>query len=263
MLCAAIKDCPVFGGKLISFDAAKVQNMPGVKHVVKVGDSAVAVVAERWWQAKTALDALPVTWDEGENTKVSSATIAESLKGGLDAEQAFVGNEHGDVKQAIANAAKKVEAVYAYPYQNHATMEPMNTTALYTADRCEAWVPTQVAEAALAAVSEASGLPIAKCDVRKLPLGGGFGRRTAHDFVHQAVAIAKQIPGLKKYNISTGVVRTPAGPSGVHLVAELNFDSFEALAAGMASPQGQAAAADVPNFATGGVDLYLFDLKEA
>ena len=71
----------------------------------------------------------------------------------------------------------------------------MNTTVLYTADRCEAWVPTQVAEAALAAVSEASGLPIAKCDVRKLPLGGGFGRRTAHDFVHQAVAIAKQIPG--------------------------------------------------------------------
>jgi isoquinoline 1-oxidoreductase subunit beta len=172
-----------------------VQNMPGVKHVVKVGDSAVAVVAERWWQAKTALDALPATWDEGDNAKFSSDTIAEFLKGGLDAEQAFVGNEHGDVRQAIANAAKKVEAVYAYPYQNHATMEPMNTTALYTADRCEAWVPTQVAEAALAAVSEASGLPISKCEARKLPLGGGFGRRTAHDFVHQAVAIAKQIPG--------------------------------------------------------------------
>src|SRR5437868_14488696 len=203
MLCAAIKDCPVFGGKLISFDAAKVQNMPGVKHVVKVGDSAVAVVAERWWQAKTALDALRATWDEGENAKFSSATIAEFLKGGLDAEQAFVGNEHGDGKQAIANAAKKVEAVYAYPYQNHATMEPMNTTAVYTADRCEAWVPTQVAEAALAAVSEASGLPIAKCEVRKLPLGGGFGRRTAHDFVHQAVAIAKETPGTPVKLISS------------------------------------------------------------
>ncbi len=195
MLVAAIKDCPVFGGKLTSFDAVKVQGMQGVKHVVKVGDSAVAVVAERWWEAKTALDALPATWDEGPNAKVSSATIAEFLKGGLDAEQAFVGNQHGDVKQAIANAAKKVEAVYAYPYQNHATMEPMNTTVLYTADRCEAWVPTQIAEAALAAVSEASGLPIAKCDVHKMPLGGGFGRRTAHDYVQQAVAIAKQIPG--------------------------------------------------------------------
>jgi isoquinoline 1-oxidoreductase subunit beta len=195
MLCAAIKDCPVFGGHLTSFDATKVQGMPGVRQVVKVGDSAVAVVAEHWWQAKTALDALPAVWDEGANANVSSATIAEFLKGGLDAEQAFVGNEHGDVKQAIANAAKKVEAVYAYPYQNHATMEPMNTTVIYTTNRCEAWVPTQVAEAALAAVSEASGLPISKCDVHKMPLGGGFGRRTAHDFVHQAVAIAKQMPG--------------------------------------------------------------------
>jgi len=195
MLCAAIKDCPVFGGKLTSFDAAKVQGMPGVKHVVKVGDSAVAVVADTWWQAKTALDALPATWDDGPNAKVSSASIAEFIKGGFDAEQAFVGNQQGDVKQAIANAAKKVEAVYSYPYQNHATMEPMNATALYTADRCEAWVPTQVAEAALASVSEASSLPIAKCEVHKLLLGGGFGRRTTHDYVQQAVAIAKQIPG--------------------------------------------------------------------
>jgi isoquinoline 1-oxidoreductase beta subunit len=195
MLCAAIKDTPVFGGKLTSFDAAKVQGMKGVKHVVKVGDSAVAVVAEHWWQAKTALDALPATWDEGPNAKVSSASIAEFLKGGLDAEQAFVGNESGNAKQAIASAAKKVEAVYAFPYQNHATMEPMNSTVLYTADRCEAWVPTQVAEGALASVSESSGLPIAKCEVHKMLLGGGFGRRTAHDYLQQAVAIAKQIPG--------------------------------------------------------------------
>jgi isoquinoline 1-oxidoreductase beta subunit len=195
MVCAAIKDTPVFGGKLASYDAAKVQGMKGVKQVVKVGDSAVAVVAEKWWQAKTALDALPATWNDGENGKVSSATIADFLKTGLDAEQAFVGNENGNVKQAIASAAKKVEAVYAYPYQNHATMEPMNTTVLYTADRCEAWVPTQVAEAALASLSETSGLPLAKCDVHKMPLGGGFGRRTAHDFVAQAVLIAKQMPG--------------------------------------------------------------------
>ena len=195
MLCAAIKDTPVFGGKLTSFDASKVTGMKGVKHVVKVGDSAVAVVAERWWQAKTALDALPATWDEGPNAKVSSASIAEFVKSGLDAEQAFVGNENGNAKQAIANAAKKIEAVYAVPYQNHATMEPMNATALYTADRCETWVPTQVAEQTLASVSEASGLPIEKCEVHKLPLGGGFGRRTANDFVAQAIAIAKQIPG--------------------------------------------------------------------
>ena len=195
MLCAAIKDCPVVGGKLTDFDASKIQAMTGVRHVLKVGESAVAVVADHWWQAKTALDALPATWDEGENAKVSSATIAELLRAGLDAEQAFVGNQSGDVRGAIAGAAKKVEAIYSYPYQNHATMEPMNATAIYTADRCEVWAPTQNGEATLAATAEAAGLPVGKCDVHKLLLGGGFGRRTTNDFVHQVVAIAKQMPG--------------------------------------------------------------------
>ena len=112
MLNACIKDCPVFGGKVQSFDAEKVTGMKGVKKVVRVGESGIAVVADTWWQAKTALDALPIVWDEGENAKVSSASIAEWLKAGLDAEQAFVGNQNGDAKSALANAAKKVEAVY-------------------------------------------------------------------------------------------------------------------------------------------------------
>ena len=134
-------------------------------------------------------------WDEGENAKVSSASIAEWLKAGLDAEQAFVGNQNGDAKAALANAAKKVEEVYSYPYQNHATMEPMNATALYTADKCEVWCPTQNGDAALAAVIEASGLPAPKCEVHKVTLGGGFGRRGFTDFIRQAVAIAKEMPG--------------------------------------------------------------------
>ena len=195
MLNAAIKDCPVFGGKLKSFDAKKIMGMKGVQKVVRVGESAVAVVADTWWQAKTALDALPIKWDEGENANISSASIAEWLKAGLDAEQTFVGNQNGDVKAALASAAKKVEAVYSYPYQNHATMEPMNTTALYTADKCEVWCPTQNGDRALAAVIEASGLSAPKCEVHKLPLGGGFGRRTFTDYIHQAVAIAKEVPG--------------------------------------------------------------------
>ena len=98
MLNAAIKDCPVFGGKVKSFEAAKVTSMPGVRHVVQVGDSGVAVVADTLWQAKTALDALPIVWDEGANAKVSSAAIADMLKAGLDADQAFVGNQNGDVE---------------------------------------------------------------------------------------------------------------------------------------------------------------------
>jgi isoquinoline 1-oxidoreductase beta subunit len=196
MLNAAIKDCPVFGGKVKSFEAAKVMGMPGVRYVVPVGDSAVAVVADTWWHAKTALDALPIVWDEGPNAQVSSATIADMLKAGLDADQAFVRNQNGDVKAAIAGAAKKVEAVYAYPFLNHATMEPMNATAKCTRDRCEVWVPTQNGEAAFAATLAASGLPADKCEVYKINLGGGFGRRGAfHDYVTQAVLIAKQIPG--------------------------------------------------------------------
>jgi len=197
MLNAAIKDCPVFGGKVKSFEAAKAQGMPGVKHVVQVGDSAVAVVADTWWQAKTALDALPIVWDEGANAKVSSDTIAATLKEGLDADQAFVRTQVGDVKGAIAGAAKKVEAVYAYPFLNHAPMEPMNATAKYTADKCEVWVPTQNGEAAFAATLAASGLPADKCEVYKISvIGGGFGRRGAfHDYVTQAVLIAKQVPG--------------------------------------------------------------------
>ncbi len=139
---------------------------------------------------------MPIVWDEGENAKVSSASIAKWLEEGFDPSQpAYVGNENGDAKAAIAGAAKKVEAVYDYPYQNHATMEPLNATALYTADKCEVWCGTQNGEAAFAATVEASGLPADKCDVHKLMLGGGFGRRGQTDYVRQAVAIAKQMPG--------------------------------------------------------------------
>ncbi len=197
MLNAAIMECPVFGGKVKSFDSAKVAGRKGVKKVLQVGDSAVAVVADTWWQAKTALDALPIVWDEGANAKVSSASIGEILKAGLDADQAFVGNDAGNAKEALAGAVKKVEAVYAYPFQNHACMEPMNATARYTADKCEVWVPTQNGEAAFAATLEASGLPADKCEVYKMLLGGGFGRRGAfHDYVTQAVRIAKEMPGI-------------------------------------------------------------------
>ena len=197
MLNAAIKDCPVFGGKIKSVDDTAVLKRPGVKKVIRVGDSAVAVVADTWWRAKTALDALKIEWDEGPNSKLSSADIAATLKAGLDSKDGIVGNQVGDAVTAIANSVKKIEAVYSYPYQNHATMETMNATAKYTPERCEVWTPTQNGEAALAAASEASGLPAAKCEVYKMLLGGGFGRRGAvHDWVRQVVAIAKEMPGV-------------------------------------------------------------------
>jgi isoquinoline 1-oxidoreductase subunit beta len=196
MLLAAIKDCPVTGGKVATLDDSKVKTMPGVKKVVRVGETGVAVVAETWWQAKTALDALPITWDYGPNAKVSSASLAEFLKEGLTADTNAIGNQAGDAKAAIDGAAKKIEAVYSFPFQNHATMEPMNATAVWTPGRCQVWCPTQNGEASLAACSEAAGLPQNVCDVYKVHLGGGFGRRGAfQDYVTQVVKIAQEFPG--------------------------------------------------------------------
>ncbi len=197
MLLAAVKACPVHGGKLVSYDEAKVANLPGVRRVVKVNDGAVAVVADTWWRAKTALEALPIVWDEGANAAQSSATIAERLKAGLTADDAFADTKIGDALKVIAGAPKKVEAVYSTPFLSHATMEPMNCTAKVTADAVEVWTATQSAEGSLAAACEEAGLPLAKGEVHKLDLGGGFGRRGGtQDYTRQAVAIAKQFPGV-------------------------------------------------------------------
>src|SRR4051812_31277189 len=198
MLCAAIKDCPVFGGKVTSFDESKIAGMPGVKKVVKVKDTGVAVVADTWWRAKKALDALPIVWDEAGNGNVSSASIAEQLKEGLtSAATNGERKEGGDALKAIDEAAKKVEAVYSTPFLAHACMEMMNATVKLSADKAECWVASQNLEASLAALSEASGVPLAKCEVHRHDPGGGFGRRGGtQDYVHQAVAVAKEFPGV-------------------------------------------------------------------
>ena len=196
MLNAAIMDCPVFGGKLVSFDNAKIASMPGVKRAVKVNDTTVAVVADTWWHAKTALAALPIVWDEGANATRTSAQIADHLKEGLTAKEVYAMRNEGDALKAIAAAPIKVEAVYRTPFLAHATMEPMNCTVRITADKAEAWVSSQNGEASLAALAESTGLPLGKCEVYKHVLGGGFGRRGQQDYVRQAAAIGKQFPGV-------------------------------------------------------------------
>jgi isoquinoline 1-oxidoreductase beta subunit len=196
MLCAAISQCPVFGGTLQSFDDTAIRKRPGVKRAVKVNDTTVAVVADTWWRAKSALQAMPVVWNEGANATRTSADIAKHLEEGLTAANVYAMRKEGDVQKALDAAPRKVEAVYSTPFLAHATMEPMNCTARITADHAQVWVPTQNAEAALAALAEESGLPLERCDVYKHTLGGGFGRRGgAQDYVRQAVAIAKQFPG--------------------------------------------------------------------
>jgi isoquinoline 1-oxidoreductase beta subunit len=197
MLVAVPKACPVHGGKLVSFDPTAVAKMPGVRQVLRVDDETVAVVADTFWHAKTALESLPIVWDEGPNAKASSETIAAMLREGLTAETAFVGNAAGDAKATLAkaNAARIVEADYSYPYQNHAPMEVLCATVRWTSERCDVWAPTQVAEAALDTVVTAAGLPADACEIQPMRIGGSFGRRLATDYLRMAVLIAKQIPG--------------------------------------------------------------------
>ena len=196
LLNAALAQSPVFGGKLISFDAKAIATMPGVRHVLAVGDTAVAVVADKFYQAKTALARLPIVWDEAGHGGVDSAAIAVAVRSGLDAKEAGVGLKQGDVAAALAGAAKTVEAIYATPFLAHATMEPMNCTALFTGDAVEVWAPTQNGDGTLAAASEAAGVALSKVKVNKMTLGGGFGRRGNQDYTRFAVLLAKQLPGI-------------------------------------------------------------------
>lgn len=195
MLVALPKASPVHGGKLVAFDAAAVEGMPGVTGVVRVDDETVAVVADTFWRAKTALDALPVEWDAGDNGSVSSADIEAMLDEGLGAATDYVGTQVGDAAGVLGAAGRIVEADYGFPYQNHAPMETLSATVRWTAERCDMWGATQVPEAALATLAEEAGLPPAQCEVHVTRIGGSFGRRLSSDYVAIATRIARQFPG--------------------------------------------------------------------
>jgi len=195
MVHASVMQCPVFGGKLKSYDESKIKGMRGVKSVV-AGEDWVAVVADNWWRANKALKALPVEWDVGENGNVSSESIMCFLRTGIEAKEAPVARKDGDAAGALAGAAKIIEAEYHAPYLNHATMEPQTATALVTDDRVDVWVGTQNGEATIAAASETAGIPLENVYVHKMHAGGGFGRRGPHqEYTKQAVKIAQTMRG--------------------------------------------------------------------
>ena len=196
MLYATIAQCPVFGGKLKSVDDGKVKAMAGVRQVVRLTDSAVAVIADSFWQAKNALEALGVVWDEGPNAKVTSASIAEFQIAGFSATNAGVTNQVGDALAALEGTSKKVEAEYITPFLDHANMEPMNCTAKVADGKVEVWVSSQNGEAALAAAAEAGGVRPENVVVHKMQVGGGLGRRGSYnDPIHFAVLAAKRTGG--------------------------------------------------------------------
>ncbi|MBM3393799.1 MAG: xanthine dehydrogenase family protein molybdopterin-binding subunit, partial [Betaproteobacteria bacterium] len=192
---ASIRQSPVFGGKLKSYDESKILGRRGIKRVV-AGDDWVAVVADNWWRANEALKALPIEWDDGGNGKVSSESIMAFLRTGIDADSAPVARKDGDAKAALATAARTFEAEYHAPFLNHATMEPQTATALIKADGVEVWVGTQNGESTIAAASDAAGVPLENVIVHKMHAGGGFGRRTSfNEYTRQAIRIAQQMPG--------------------------------------------------------------------
>ncbi len=197
MLYAAAKASPVFLGKVKKYDATAVKNRPGVHSVVEFGgkdiEAGVAVVADSYWHAKSALDLLPIEWDDGAHGEDTSEKFLQMAHAALDEPGAQVVVKKGDPEAALKGAAKVVEAVYDLPYLDHAFMEPMNCTAQVTADRVDVWVGTQRPEEALLDAAKLTGLPQENVYIHNCFIGGGFGRRNQNDDVRQAVAIAKQL----------------------------------------------------------------------
>jgi isoquinoline 1-oxidoreductase beta subunit len=186
----------VFGGKVKSVDASKVEGRRGIVKVLNL-ETFVAVLADNWWRAKEALRDVSIEWDIGANGGASSASILDFYRAGLDAQTDIaVSRKDGDFDQAFGSAAKKIEAEYFTPYLAHSTLEPQNCTVLVKDGRVDVWVPTQNAEASLAVAAAVTGVPLENVEVHRVQLGGGFGRRGGgQDFVRQCAAIAKAMEG--------------------------------------------------------------------
>lgn len=191
MLYAVTERCPVFGGKLASFDASKAKSVAGVKDVVQIPNG-VAVIADNTWSAMQGRRALSIQWDEGANANLNSATIRARMVE-LAKKPGAVGNTVGDAAGVIAASPKKLEAEYEAPYLAHACMEPLNCTASVTADACEIWASTQMQSGARQIAAQITGLKPEQIRVNSMFMGGGFGRRGGTDFVGEAVEIAKAV----------------------------------------------------------------------
>ena len=191
MLTATVVHCPVFGGKVASFDASKAKAVKGVRHVVQIS-TGIAVVADRFWAAKKGADALRITWDEGQHAKLNSADIRKTFAE-LAKQPGKVRRNDGDANKALEQAARKIEVVYEVPFLETACMEPMNATAHWKGDAVEVWAPTQAQSNNQQAIMDATGLPREKIMLHTTFLGGGFGRRAYNDFVLEAVETSKAV----------------------------------------------------------------------
>ena len=216
---AAIRQSPVYGASLISFDSAAIEHRPGHPRAHRVNaarvgynspvpegedadlwaapvniDDAVAVVADTWWQAEAAIKSLDIKWSESNHREFSSDAFTDTLHTRVAGSLPVVA-EHGDVDSALASAAHRVRAVYTYPYMEPAPLEPMNCTALVDDSGVQVWTNSQFPDDVWRIAYELAGVEPRQARVHLLPAGGGFGRRLHNDVVHQAIQIAQQNPG--------------------------------------------------------------------
>jgi isoquinoline 1-oxidoreductase beta subunit len=214
MLYAVTQRCPVFGGKVASFDATKAKAVPGVKRVVQISNG-VAVIADNTWSAMQGRRALSIQWDEGAHADLNSANIRAAMVA-LSEKPGLVAKTSGDAAGVIAGAAKRLEAVYEAPYLAHACMEPLNCTASVKADSCEIWASTQMQSGARQTAAQITGLTPEQVVVNSMFMGGGFGRRGGVDFIGEAVEVAKaagvpvKLTWMREDDIQNGPFRPAA-----------------------------------------------------
>jgi isoquinoline 1-oxidoreductase beta subunit len=185
--------CPVYGGKVKTFDATKTKAVTGVKDVVEISNG-LAVIADNTWSAMEGRKVLQIVWDEGHNANLTSAGIRKEFAD-LTEKPGAMAHKQGDAPAAMATAAKKVEALYEAPYLSHAPMEPLNCTALVRPDKCDVWASTQIQTTAHEIAKKITGLPGEKVEIHTQWLGGGFGRRGGADYIGEGVEIAKALAG--------------------------------------------------------------------
>ncbi len=191
MLHGALAQCPTLGGKLASFDASSAESMPGVKKILGTGNG-VVVVADHYWQARKALDAVKITWDAGPNAALSTDAIRAKLRSAAKREGRSARSD-GDTAAAIKGAAKVVRATYELPMLAHATLEPQTCTADVRADGADIYAPTQTQTIAQATAAAAAGLKPEQVNIHTTLLGGGFGRRLEVDFIPAAIEASKAV----------------------------------------------------------------------
>ena len=257
MLYASLAQCPVIGGKVLNVDDAKAKAMPGVKHVVRINDG-VAVVADNWWQAKQARDALNITWDDGPNKGLSSESIAAGLKAASAKPGAAI-KKQGDPDAGMKGAAKTVEASYELPFLSHSPLEPMNFTADVRKDSALLIGPIQFQEGAAGIAAAMTGLKPAQITVKTTFLGGGFGRRIDLDYMMQAIEISKAVGGPVKllWTREDDVTHDFYRPTSVHQMAGGLDVSGKPVALKLRLTSSSVTARLFPPFVKDGIDPFM------